>query len=118
MAIAGTLRVCRRDCFETSIIFCSIQWHHWIFWVIGPKGQSSLLCTQDLLRGPHTKLQLKTDWSSTLRYICCVQGLLYCIFIFFKILFIYLRENTQAGRAGEGETDSPLSREPDVGSIP
>uniref|UniRef100_A0A7N5K9F0 Forkhead box R1 n=1 Tax=Ailuropoda melanoleuca TaxID=9646 RepID=A0A7N5K9F0_AILME len=46
---------------------------------------------------------------------------LYLSFCFFlKILFIYLRERegAQAGGAAEGETDSLLSREPDVGLDP
>ena len=46
---------------------------------------------------------------------------------FFKILFMYLRESRARGRAqvvggggteAEGEADSPLSREPDVGLHP
>ena len=40
--------------------------------------------------------------------------------LFFKrmYLFIWEREHKQEGRTGgEGETGSPLSREPDVGSI-
>lgn len=38
---------------------------------------------------------------------------------FFKILFIYLRDSVskRAGE-GEGEADSPLSREPDMGLNP
>ena len=34
--------------------------------------------------------------------------------LFFKILFIYLRERAQAGEDREGEADSPLSGEPDA----
>ena len=46
------------------------------------------------------------------------------LFIFKKILFIYLterdtaREGTQAGGVGGGEAGFPLSREPDAGSVP
>ena len=46
------------------------------------------------------------------------------LFLFFKILFIYLterdtaREETQAGGGGEGEAGFPRIREPDVGLDP
>ena len=43
------------------------------------------------------------------------------VFVVFKYL-IYLtereKERAQAGREGEGEADSPLSREPDLGLDP
>ena len=45
-------------------------------------------------------------------------------FFFLNILFIYLtgrkplREETQAGGVGEGESGFPMSREPDVGLDP
>ena len=44
------------------------------------------------------------------------------IYLFFLTSFckdFFLRENTSGGGAkGEGEEDSPLSREPNTGSIP
>ena len=40
----------------------------------------------------------------------------YFLFLFKMILFIYFKENKQNGEAaGEGEADSPLSREADTG---
>ena len=45
-------------------------------------------------------------------------SLLFFNLIFKTILFIYLFERAEAGGAGEGEADSPLSGEPDAGLDP
>ena len=65
---------------------------------------------------------LKISANTQIRNLCLMQRRQQ-IFVF-KILFVYLRERERehegevGGTKGEGEAGSPLSREPNMGSIP
>ena len=58
------------------------------------------------------------DWLDTKLYS---SSLCDALFFFFKDFYLFDREREErewAGVTGEGETDSPLSREPNVGLDP